>query len=101
MYLNRGYLIGLTGYIFTLDKVLLKDWLNLITLDRLVIETDAPYMGWKGCRINQKSKKNSKYPNIPSSLPLIADYISDISSIPVNNIIKQTTINALKFLRKI
>lgn len=101
MYLNHGFLIGLTGYIFAMDKILLKDWLNLITIDRLVIETDAPYMGWKGCRINQESKKGSKYPNIPSSLPLIANYISEISHIPINNVIKQTTINALKFLRKI
>jgi Tat protein secretion system quality control protein TatD with DNase activity len=45
--------LGLTGYIMKMDDEKLLLWLNLITLDRLVIETDAPYMGFKGCRATE------------------------------------------------
>jgi len=52
-----------------------------------MIETDAPYMGFKGCRdlyadknqdfmdsLNSKKRKrllSSIYPNVPSSLPMV------------------------------
>ena len=56
-----------------------------------MIETDAPYMGFSGCRqnyltkhdeyaasLNSKRRKrlqNSIYPNVPSSLPIVLDQV--------------------------
>jgi hypothetical protein len=56
-----------------------------------MIETDAPYMGFSGCRqyylakhdeyvasLNSKRRKqlqNSMYPNILSSLPIVLDEV--------------------------
>lgn len=74
-YVSYGWYIGLTGSIMSLSDSELTSFLDIIPLNRLVIETDAPYMGWKGCRLSEDSKKTSKYPNIPASLPLILQRI--------------------------
>ena len=42
--------------------------LDMITLDKLVLETDAPYMGFKGCRSTEAAEKKRTYPNVPASL---------------------------------
>lgn len=75
VYVSYGWYIGLTGSIMTLSDADLSSLLQTIPPDRLVIETDSPYMGWKGCRVSQVSKKTAKYPNIPASLPLILQRI--------------------------
>jgi TatD DNase family protein len=64
---------------------------DLIPLDKLMIETDAPYMGFTNCRLNYLTKQsdflsslnakkrkriqNSIFPNVPSSLPLVLDEV--------------------------
>lgn len=88
-YIERGYYMSLSGYIFKEEaeevRLCLRE--GLIPLDRLMIETDAPYLGFTGCRdsyvakneeyvssLNSKKKKrllNSIYPNLPSSLPYV------------------------------
>ena len=78
-YLDCGFYIGLTGYIMTLDNEKLLTWLNMITLERLVLETDAPYMGFKGCRSKEEKEKKRTYPNVPSSLPKILDRVCEVS----------------------
>jgi TatD DNase family protein len=86
-YVKRGYSLSISGYIFkdTETRVCLED--GLIPLDKLMIETDAPYMGFEDCRVNylekqvdyvaslnskkRKRLQNSIYPNVPSSLPIV------------------------------
>lgn len=97
-FLRWNFMIGLTGHVFSLDEAVLVEWLRLITLDRLVIETDCPYMGWKGCRKGEKSKKTSKYPNVPTSLPLIAEHIARVGGFSVAEVAERTSANALNFL---
>eukprot|EP01034_Spumella_vulgaris_P025600 gene25600-32072_t len=103
-YLSFGFYIGLTGYIInSLTHDQLSEMLQLITLDRLVIETDAPYMGFKGCRMGDslcdKKKKNQKYPNVPTALILIAQHIATVSGWSLEEIAEKTTDNALRFFR--
>lgn len=98
-YIQRGFYIGLTGYIFNLPDDKLAEMLQIITLDRLVIETDAPYMGFPGCRGLAAKKRSQKYPNIPSALVQIVDRISTVSSWEKALIVKSTTKNALEVLR--
>jgi TatD DNase family protein len=91
-YVRRGYYLSISGYIFK-DEILaaiLEE--GIIPLDRLMVETDAPYMGFAGCRtqyvakhstavetvLNSKQRKklsNSLYPNVPSSLPMVFDKV--------------------------
>ena len=144
LYLDMGFYIGLTGYILnysppcslvvdtetgvetkantgqedgmTNDKdLIMRQWLLRITLDRLMIETDAPYMGFKGCREtenidsevngillkNSLKKKNltQKYPNVPSSIVKIIQYISKVTDWSEDDIIYHTTKNAVEFFR--
>ena len=99
-YVRFGFFIGLTGYIFKLEEQELADILSIITLERLVIETDAPYMGFKGCRSSEKKKKTSKYPNVPFSLMQIAEKISSVSGWDLELVAQRTSLNSLKYFEK-
>jgi TatD DNase family protein len=90
-YIKRGYYISVSGYILKNGegpeevKKCLRD--GIIPIERLMIETDAPYMGFNGCRDvyfekegddfqNLSSKKKKRllkgiYPNVPSALPMV------------------------------
>lgn len=93
-YIERGYFVSVSGYILKNGdgpdevKACLRD--DVIPLDKLMIETDAPYMGFNSCRdtyyevesetnpdfqaLNGKKRKRlikGTYPNVPSSLPKV------------------------------
>ena len=89
-YVQRGYSISISGYVFREEAEAVRQCLeqNVIPLDKLMIETDAPYMGFPGCRdafcaknaatiqesLNAKKRKKltaSQYPNAPSSLQAV------------------------------
>ena len=85
-YMKRGYYISVSGYILKPDSEEVRKCLRegIIPLDRLMIETDAPYMGFAGNKdsffeaegdsftsLPSKKRKRllkSQYPNVPSSL---------------------------------
>jgi TatD DNase family protein len=122
-YVKRGYYISLSGYILkeandNCAEVLacLKE--GIIPLDKLMIETDAPYMGFPDSRqlymehnvdyvssLNSKKRKRlqqSMYPNVPSSLPMVLDQVVEClqqhdSSLTRDQVADQTTKNARKF----
>ena len=120
IYLDMGFYIGITGFIMNcpLDKELnahkadMKQILLQIGLNKLLIETDSPYMGFIGCRVSEnenqsiglkaaQKKKNltQKYPNIPAALPLIVDYIHELTSWSAEDIVYNTTVNAMKLFQ--
>ena len=92
-YIQRGYYISVSGYILKNGegpeevKKCLRD--GIIPIEKLMIETDAPYMGFNGCRDayfenegdefqNLTSKKKKRllkaiYPNVPSALPIVLE----------------------------
>ena len=83
-----------------MDDAKLLLWLQMVTLERLVIETDAPYMGFKGCRSAEISDRKKGYPNVPISLLKILDRICSISGWTAEEVTSKTTANALTgFLR--
>lgn len=98
-YLSLGFMIGITGFIFKLDKEHAIDQLSTITLDRLVIETDAPYMGWNGCRVTERNKTAKRYPCTPAAIPILAQYISSLTGWSVKDIADATLRNSLSILR--
>lgn len=93
LYIQRGYSLSVSGFILREGSDEVKACLRegLIPLEKLMIETDAPYMGFSGCRqyylakhdeyvasLNSKRRKrlqNSMYPNVPSSLPIVLDEV--------------------------
>ena len=100
-YISLGCYIGLTGHVFTLPEDSVREILELIPLDKLVIETDAPYMGFKGCRQTEDKAKSRKYPNVPAALPKIATHIASILNRSYNDVCFMTTANVFSFFNKV
>ena len=92
--------IGVTGFMLANKQhgASLGEWLpQHVPLDRLLVETDAPYMGFKGCRKTEPKKKGSKYPNVPAALPQVAAAVAGYYGVPLSEIAARTTANAYKF----
>ncbi len=84
--------IGITGWLCDERRGKeLQEIVKLIPLNRLLIETDAPYLTPRTIRPRPKSSRNE-----PSYLPYIAQQIADITAIDPDEIACQTSINARK-----
>ena len=62
-----------------------------------MLETDAPYFGFKGCRNTEQTGQKDKFPNVPASLPLVAAAVAECYSISVAELARHTTYNARRF----
>ena len=105
-----NYFISFSGYICKpkhgeiLRKLLIQQRKdnnkNKKLLKRMMIETDAPYLGFPNCRMytngNAKSKRK-QYPNVPTSLPYIVKTLSTCLNIDEETIAIETKKNAEMF----
>ena len=82
--IDMGFYIGVGG-IITYKKVQLIDTLKKIGLQKVVLETDAPYLSPNPVRGKQ---------NEPSNLQYIINFMATNLNIPAEEIIEITTINA-------
>jgi TatD DNase family protein len=90
--LSADMYIGITGWLCDERRGQeLRDILNLIPLNRLLIETDAPYLTPRTIRPKPKSSRNE-----PSYLPFIVKEIASITGIDPQDIACQTSLNANK-----
>lgn len=85
-YLDLGFHLGLGG-VTTYKNCAVKDFLPRIPLDRIVLETDAPYLS----PIPYRGKRNE-----PSFMVATASKIAEIYQIPLEEIAEITTANAKK-----
>lgn len=84
--------IGITGWLCDERRGQeLRDIVSLIPLNRLLIETDAPYLTPRTIRPKPKSSRNE-----PSYLPFIVKEIASITGIDPKEIAWQTSHNATK-----
>ena len=89
-YLELGLYVGITGWICDPERGgALREAVTQLPLDKLLLETDAPYLAPKGIR------PRPKY-NQPSLLPHIAQVVADIKSISINELEKQSFDNACR-----
>ncbi|WP_159816812.1 TatD family hydrolase [Colwellia sp. 20A7] len=85
-----GMYIGITGWVCDERRgVSLQEIINLIPLDRLLVETDAPYLIPRTMHPKPKSNRNE-----PSYLPFIVDKIANILALAPEELISQTSLNA-------
>jgi len=84
VYLKLGFHLGLGG-VTTYKNCGVKDFLPRLPLDRIVLETDAPYLSPVPCR----GKRNE-----PAFLVHTAQRIADILEIPLERFAEITTANA-------
>jgi TatD DNase family protein len=94
-YLELGCFIGITGWICDERRgTHMKDYLGEIPAERLMIETDAPYLKPRNLRPKVKSHRNE-----PRFLPWIAGTLAAVRGEHPERLAAQTTANARRFFR--
>lgn len=87
--LEMGFHVSFTGNI-TFKKSMLNEIVQMAPIERILLETDSPYM----TPVPHRGKRNE-----PLFVNYIAEKISDIKSIPIEEVIKMTTANAKRLFR--
>jgi TatD DNase family protein len=83
-YIKLGFYIGITGWICDPKRgIALQEAAKSLPLERLLLETDAPYLRPKGLANNRKIDKGN---NEPAYLPYIAQYLANIMQLDVQTI---------------
>jgi len=92
-YIELGLFIGITGWVCDERRGQgLKSLLSDIPLDRLMIETDAPYLLPRDIRPKPKSNRNE-----PFYLPHICQTVAEDYALPFEVIAEQTFQNSINF----
>lgn len=90
--LDAGMYIGITGWLCDERRGQeLRDIVPFIPLERLLIETDAPYLTPRTIRPKPKSSRNE-----PCYLPYIVEQLAQLMTIDPQQIACQTSLNAEK-----
>jgi TatD DNase family protein len=63
----------------------LREQIKQVPLDRLLLETDSPYLAPEG-------KRGSL--NQPSNVKILAEFMANLFGVPLETLINQTTANA-------
>lgn len=94
-YLAMDLHIGITGWICDERRGLqLQELVKRIPLDRLMIETDAPYLLPRDLRPQPKGRRNE-----PAFLPHILNTVARCMALPAETLARTTTATARKFYR--
>ena len=83
--IDKGYYIAIGGVVTFKNAKDLKEVAKIVPLDKLLLETDAPYLA----PVPYRGKLNS-----PAYLKYIAQEIADLKEINIEEVKKQTTKNA-------
>ena len=89
-FLNMGFYIGVGGVVTFKNARKLKEAVSYIPMDRIVLETDCPYLAPNPYR----GKRNSSF-----YLPYIAEEIAKIKDISYEEVLAYTMANAKKIYR--
>jgi TatD DNase family protein len=89
-YLNMDYYLGIGGVLTFKNARKLKEVVEYAPMDRIVLETDCPYLA----PVPNRGKRNSSM-----NLPYVVDAIAEIKDIPAEEVIRITEENAKKMYR--
>ncbi len=89
--LELGFYLGIGGTI-TFKKNTMRDWLASLPLDRILLETDSPYL----TPVPYRGKRNES-----SYIPLIVEELSKLCNTDLENIAKRTRDNAFSLFQRI
>jgi len=84
--LKLGFYISFSGNI-TFKNAKSEGCINLVPMDKILIETDSPYLTPEPNRGKRNDSRNVKY---------VAQRIADVKGIPIEEVAKQTYINGNK-----
>ncbi|KMT64661.1 TatD family hydrolase [Catenovulum maritimum] len=94
-YIDRGYYIGITGWIC--DERRGKSVLDIVPLipnDRLLIETDSPFLIPRDLKPKPKSRRN-----LPEYLPHILQTIAEVKEVDTEALASQVWHNSCEFFK--
>lgn len=92
-YLDLDLHIGVTGWVCDDRRGQeLRDIIHLIPDDRLMLETDAPYLLPRDLRPKPKSNRN-----LPEYLPHIARVIAELRGVTIERLAEQCYVNTTQF----
>lgn len=98
-YLDMNFYLGFTGAISDTRRFdYLKEVIEYVPLDKIMIETDAPFMLPKNIPSTHINRNHPRR-NEPAYLPYVSNYIAAIKQISVEEVNQQTTLNATHFFR--
>ena len=89
-YLAHGFMLGVDGPVTYPNSPALKDVMVRMPLERLVLETDSPYLPPQTYRGQR---------NEPSHIPAIAEEVAALKRKTIDEIARQTTLNAKALFR--
>lgn len=89
-YLNLGFYLGIGGVVTFNNGKKLKEVVEYMPLDRIVLETDCPYLS----PVPYRGKRNSSV-----NLPYVVEAISQIKGVPAEDVIRVTNQNAKRMYR--
>ncbi|TMP34816.1 TatD family hydrolase [Pseudoalteromonas rubra] len=88
-YLDYGLMIGLTGWLCDERRgETLRELVRYIPEDRILLETDAPFLLPRTLKPKPKSRRNE-----PAYLPEIAHHVATLKNTSVSQLAQQTTEN--------
>lgn len=89
-YLNMGFYFGIGGVITFANAKKLREAVQYIPLDRILLETDSPYLAPQPYR----GKRNSSL-----NLPCVAEAIAELKGISGEEVVETTEKNARRLFR--
>ena len=89
-YLNLGFYLGIGGVLTFNNARKLKEVVEYMPLDRIVLETDCPYLS----PVPNRGKRNSSL-----NLPYVVEAVSQIKGVAPEEVIAVTEQNARKMYR--
>jgi len=96
-YLDHGFYIGFTGAVSDARRFShLKDVVNYVPIDRLMIETDAPFMLPKNVPSEMLNVRHKRR-NEPAFLPYVAETVAEFKNLTTEEVMKETTKNSKMF----
>ncbi len=89
-YLFHGFMLGIDGPVTYPNSKVLQENVVRLPLERLVLETDSPYLPPQ----TQRGQRNE-----PAAIPVIAAMIGSLKYKPTEDVARQTTANAKALFR--
>ncbi len=89
IYIKMGYYIGVGG-VMTFKNANIKDVIVQLPIERLLLETDSPFLA--------PTPKRGET-NEPANIPLIADFLANLKGISIDEVSKITESNVNKLFK--
>ena len=89
-FLRRGFYIGFNGMVTYPDNTSLREAVRSTPLDRLLLETDAPYLPMEG----HKGERNE-----PMWVKEVAAKVAELKDVELAEVVNQSTANAITLFR--